>query len=100
MATAFVDGAHQGMSPKSAMSLAMAGGELPEQEMTPALMEAYLLSAWTAPEPKDDASSYDWGAARLGGFILRTIRDHPEIATAPVESVVRFPENTVESMVI
>lgn len=100
METTYVDGAHQGISPEAAMSLAINGGELPKREMTPELMEAYLLSAWVAPAPEDGASGYDWGAARLGGFLLRTIRAHPEIAAAPVSGRYGFPDGTIESMIV
>lgn len=81
MSTEFIDGAHEGVPAGDGMRLAISGGKAPAQGMTSADMEAYLL------QEEPDAEGYSESAKRTARFILTTLRAHPELQTAPVESV-------------
>jgi hypothetical protein len=65
------------------MKRAIAGdGRLPEPEMTPETMAAYLLG----PEGTIE-DFYSDSARRCGRFILTCVRAHPELQDAPTETV-------------
>lgn len=80
---AFIDGAHEGLSARAGMELAIGGGEEPKAQWTPAEMEAHLL----APDDLETVDDYSEAARRCARFILLTMRAHPEIQQAPTETV-------------
>lgn len=78
------DGASTGTTPKRALTAALDGKDVsPEDRLDLRTLEQRIMNALP---PGDEAYTYDDAVFFLARFMLTTVRVHPEVAAAPINS--------------